>query len=94
MPARRDVELGRRAVQEHRRNHRHVRQMRAAVVRRVEHEHVAGLHRAAAPLDDRFHAFAHRAEMHGHVRRIGDQVAVGVEQRARGRIPTYPFPVT
>ena len=93
MAARRHVELrfasrirGTRLVgivaQEHRRDHRDVGQVRAAVVRRVQHEHVAGLHRAGAPVDDRAHAFAHRAEMHRHVRRVGDQVALRVEQRA------------
>ena len=57
--------------------------MRAAVVRRVQHEHVAAAHRAAAAVDDRLHALAHRAQVHRHVRRVGDQVALGVEQRAR-----------
>ena len=40
------------------------------------------LHRARAPVDDRPHALAHRAQVHRHVRRVGDQVALGVEQRA------------
>ena len=35
-----------RLSEEHRHDHRHVRQMRAAVVRRVQHEHVARPHRA------------------------------------------------
>ena len=93
MAARRDVELRAngvcsalgigRLVEKHRRDHRDVGQMRAAVVRRIEHEHVAGLHRAGAAVDDRLHALAHRAQVHRHVRRIGDQVAFGVEQRAR-----------
>ena len=35
-----------------------------------------------AARDDRPHALAHRAEMHGHVRRVGHQPALGIEDRA------------
>jgi len=95
MASRRDVELrfasrirGARLVgvvvaQEHRGDDGDVRQMRAAVVGRVEHEHVARLHRARTPVDDRADTLAHRPQMHRHMRRIGDQVALRVEQRAR-----------
>ncbi len=67
---------------EHRRNDRHVRQVRAAVERVVERHHVARLQRAAPVAQHRPHALAHRAEMHRHMRRIGHQRALGVEDRA------------
>ena len=60
--------------------------MRAAVVGRVQHVDVAGFmprpSRRAARADDGLDALAHRAQMHRHVRRVGDQRAVAVEQRA------------
>ena len=56
--------------------------MRAAVVRSVEHECIASSHRAGAALNDRLDALAHRSQMHRHVRRVGNQIAFGVEQRA------------
>ena len=84
MAARADVEqdLAAGAV-EHGRDDRDVRQVRAAVVRIVDHVGVAGLHAAGVLADHRLDRLAHRAEVHRHVRRVGDQVALGVEQRAR-----------
>ena len=36
----------------------------------------------AAPAQDLLHGLAHRAQVHGHVRRVGDELALRVEQRA------------
>ena len=60
-----------------------VRQMRPAVVRRIQHERVAFAHRTRAPINDGLDRFAHRAQMSRHMRRIGDQIPVDVEQRTR-----------
>ncbi len=60
---------------------RDVGQVRAAVVRVVEHIHVAALHGGVA-LDHGLDRLAHRAQVHRHVRCVGDQFAVGVEERA------------
>ena len=57
-----------------------VRQVRSAVIRVVEHIHIAGLHGASVLANHGFDAFPHRAKMHRHVWRVGDQVAVGVKQ--------------
>jgi hypothetical protein len=72
-----------RVFQVHRRDDGDVGQVRAAVVRIVERVHVAALHRPGVPRDHGLDRLAHRAEVDRHVRRVGDQVAVGVEQRAR-----------
>jgi hypothetical protein len=83
MPARADEEPDGLAIGvEHRRDHRHVRQVRAAIVRIVQCHHVARLQRLAAQAQHRAHALAHRAEMHRHVRRVRHQAAVGVEDGA------------
>ena len=60
-----------------------VRQVGAAVVRVVDRVHVAGLHLAGASADHLLDGGAHRAEMHRDVWRVGDEVAVRIEQRAR-----------
>ena len=84
MAARRDIEQDVLAgLVEPRRDDGDVGQMSAAVVRRIQHEHVARHDGAAALLDDRLDALAHRAQMHRDVRRVGDQAAVGGEHRAR-----------
>ena len=70
-------------VQVHRRDDGDVGQVRAAVIRVVQHVHVARVHGATVAVDDGADALAHAAQMHRHVRRVGDQVAGGVEQRAR-----------
>jgi hypothetical protein len=54
----------------------------AAVVGVVEHVHVAGAHPAGVAAGDDLDALAHRPEVDGHVRRVGDQPAAGVEHRA------------
>ena len=82
--ARAHVKHGRRVVgQIHRGDHRHIGQMGATVVGVVEHKHIAGLHAAVVFGDHGFDALAHRAQVHRHVRRIGDQVALRVKQRTR-----------
>ena len=70
------------AVDEHGRDDRHVRQMRAAVVRRIAREHITVADIAFMLCDDRGDAIAHRSKMYRHVRRIGDEIAVGIEDRA------------
>ena len=70
---------------EHRHDHGHVGQVRAAVVGRIQHVDVAGPHPPPVGPPRRHHrpdAVAHGAQMHRHVRRIGDQGAVPVEQGA------------
>jgi hypothetical protein len=60
-----------------------VGKVRAAVVRVVQHEHVARLDAPGVLADHGLDRLAHRAQVHRHVRRVGDEVALGVEQRAR-----------
>ena len=56
--------------------------MGAAVVGRVEQVDVAGRDPAPVLADDGLDRAVHGAEMHRHVRGVGDQGAVGVEDRA------------
>ena len=65
-----------------RRDHGDVGQMGAAVVGVVQHEHVARAHRPRVLPDHCLDAFAHRTQVNRHVRRIGDQVALCIEQCA------------
>ena len=67
---------------EDRRDDGDVRQVGAAVVGRVHHVDIAGLQGAAVLLQHRAHRLAHRAQVNRDMRRIGDQIAVGVEHRA------------
>ena len=60
---------------------RDVRQVGASVVRIVDRVDVSGLHLAGPALDHLLHACAHRAQVDRHVRCVGDQVAVGIEER-------------
>ena len=69
-------------VVEHRRADGDVGQVGAAVVGGVEGEHVAGTDVAGVQADDRLDRAVHRAEMDRHVRRVGDQAAVAVEDGA------------
>ena len=99
MPPRRDVE-GRRgaAFDENRHDDRDVGQMGAAVIRRVERVDIARLHAApvdrppvrtgTAALQDSADTVPHAAQMDRHMRRIGDQIAGGIEQRA-GKIEPF-----
>ena len=80
VPARGDVEENAFAGRvEDRRDHGHVGQMGAAVVRRVQHEHIARHDRALALPGHGLDALAHGAEVHRDVRRVRHQVAFGVE---------------
>ena len=65
-----------------------VGQVCAAVIRRVDHVSVTGAHGALVLADNGFDRAIHRAEMHRHVRRIGDQRAVAVEHRA-GKVEPF-----
>ena len=49
----------------------------------VQHINVARLHAAVVLANHGLDALAHRAQVHRHVRRIGNQVALCVKQRAR-----------
>ena len=69
-------------IREHGRDDRHIRQMRTTIVRVVQHIHIAPLHPAAVLTHHGLDALPHRAKMHGHMRRIGDEVALSVEQCA------------
>ena len=83
MPARRDPEQDCLALEiEHRRAHGDVGQVRAAVVGRVQREHVARVNVAGVEANDRLDRAVHRAEMHRHMRRVGDQPPVAIEDRA------------
>jgi hypothetical protein len=83
VPARGDVEENAFAgLVEDRRDHGHVGQVGAAVVRRVQHEHVARHDRALALPGHGLDALAHGAEVHRDVRRVRHQVAFGVEDGA------------
>jgi hypothetical protein len=75
-------------VVEHRRADGDVRQMRAAVIGRVDDEDVAEGDSALVLADYGFDRTVHRAEMHRHVRRVGDQRAVMREHRA-GEVETF-----
>ena len=59
-----------------------VRQVRATCVRTVQQQNV-GVAKIVAGLQHMLHACAHRAEMNRHVRCVGDQPPLRVEQRAR-----------
>ena len=72
---------GRIVVGEDRRHHGNVGQVGAAVVRRVEHVNVTRRHLRIL-LNDGFDRAVHRAQMHRHVRRVGDQLTALVENRA------------
>ncbi len=64
---------------EHRHADREIGNMRAAVVRRVDQIGVAGLYPPLVLADDGFDGAIHRAEMHRHVRRVGNQRADRIE---------------
>jgi hypothetical protein len=57
--------------------------MGAAVIRVVDRVDVARAHGAGVAAEDLFDAGTHGTEVDGHVWRVGDQVATGVEQSAR-----------
>src|SRR6476659_149098 len=65
----------------HRRHHRDIGNVRAAVVWRVGDEHVVFAHFRVLAHDGR-DAIAHRAQVHRHVRRIRHQPALGIENGA------------
>ena len=69
-------------ILEDRRAHGDVGQVRAAVVGRVQREHVTGPDLSLVGADDRRHGAVHGTQMNGNVGCVGHQRAVGVEQRA------------
>ena len=62
-------------IQEHRGDDGHIGQVGAAMVGVIEHIHIAHLHRTGIFSNDRLDALAHGAQVHGHVRSIGDQLS-------------------
>ena len=62
--------------------------MGAAIVGIVEGKDVAGFHLACTEADDGFDGAVHRAEMHRHVRGVGDEMALGIKHRA-GKIQPF-----
>ena len=83
MPPRTDIEQNAFiAFIEHRRHHRHIRQMGTTVERIIQHVHIARPDLACVFPHDRLDAFAHRAQMHRHVRSVRDEIAIGIEQSA------------
>ena len=56
--------------------------MGAAVIGRVEREHVARADAACVVADDRLDRAVHRAQMHRHMRGVGDEAPLAVEHRA------------
>ena len=83
VPARRDEEqnLG-AAFGEHRRHHGDVGKMRAAIIGRVQHPHIAGREIGADLAPHRLDAAVHRAEMHRDMRRVGDEAPFAIEDGA------------
>ena len=77
------------ARQKDRRDDGDVRQVRAAVVRVIQGKHIAGLHLAGVVADHGLDALAHRAQMHRHVRRVGNQMPLCVEQGTRKIQPLF-----
>ena len=57
--------------------------MGAAVIRIVEDIHITAVHSSCVFANDSFDALPHAAQMHGHVRRVGNQMSFGAEQSAR-----------
>ena len=74
---------------EDRRDHGDVGQVGAAVVRVVDRVDVARPHLAGVAPEHLLDALAHRAQVHGDVRGVGDQVAVR-RRRGRRRSPGVP----
>ncbi len=65
---------------EDRRNHGDVGEVGAALIGIVERNHIARPQPAAAAGKHGAHALAHRAEMHRHMRSVGDEPSFGIEQ--------------
>ena len=62
-------------------HHGDIRQMRTTVIRRVDREHITGLHLGMTG-NHRLDTLAHAAQVHRHMRRVGDQIAMPVKYRA------------
>ena len=69
-------------VVEDRRHHGDVRQMRAAIIGCIQREHVARMDVSLVQADHRLDRAVHGAQMHRHMRGVGDQRAGAVEDRA------------
>ncbi len=66
---------------ENRRDDGDIGQMGAAGIRRVEYGYVARPLARTALANDCAHTLAHRAQMHRHVRCVGNEIAIAVEHR-------------
>ena len=80
--ARHPEEDGAARLVEDRRHNRDVWQVRTAIVGRVQHIDVVGAHRVRARALHGRNTLPHRAQMDGHMRRVGDQGAGSVEDGA------------
>ena len=83
MAARANVEenLPARLV-EYRSDDGNVRQMRAAVIGIIQCEDIAWFYTAKISVDYSAHTVAHAAQVHWHVRSVGNQGTVCIEHRA------------
>ena len=83
MGARGDKEIGlsRRWVTKDRRHHRHIGQVRSAGKRIVAHEAIACGH-PRKDLQEMSHGVSHRTQVHGNMRRVGNQRTVAAEHGA------------
>ena len=62
--------------------------MRATIIGVVQRHHIAGLERRTPRADDGAHTFPHGAQMHRHVRGVGNQRASGIEN-STGKIQSF-----
>ena len=89
VPTRCDIEQDILAIiAKHRGDQGDVGQMRAAVIRIIEHINIASFHAADIVAHDRLNRFPHRSQMDRHMRRIGNQKAFLIKQRT-GEIKTF-----
>ncbi len=58
---------------------RNVGEMRAAIIRGVEHIHIAWMNVAFIHADDGFNRTVHGAQMNRHMRCVGDEAAFVIE---------------
>ena len=83
MPAGADKEndLAARRIKD-RRDDGDIRQMCAAIIGVVQRHHITGFECRTARADHGANTFAHGAQMHRHMRRIGDQRASSIKNGA------------
>ena len=72
-----------------RRHHSDIRQVCAAVIGIIQHIHISRLHPARIFSHHGFDRFAHRAQMHRHMWRIGNQASLRIKQGAAEIQPLF-----